>query len=145
MLGTLDPEQIDEILRTEVLGRIGCQVDGRVYVVPVTYAYDGECVYAHSGEGTKIRAMRANPEVCFEVEQVDDLARWRSVIAWGVYEELHGDDARRGMQVLLDRFRPLMVSETAQPTHGMGAAGPIVAIAYRIRLREKTGRFERRG
>ena len=32
--------------------------------------------------------MRANPFVCFEVEDIDDLANWHSVIAWGVFEEL---------------------------------------------------------
>ena len=48
MLGELDAEQIEELLRAEVLGRIGCHADGRTYVVPVTFAYDGECVYGHS-------------------------------------------------------------------------------------------------
>ncbi len=124
MLGTLNATEIEELLHREVIGRLGCLSDGRVYVVPITYAYDGECVYAHSGDGMKLRAMRANPEVCFEVEQVDDLARWRSVIAWGTYEELRGDEATRGMHVLIERLRPLMTS--------------------RIRLRERTGRFERR-
>lgn len=142
MLGILDSHEIEEVLAGEAIGRIGCLADGHVYVVPITYAYDGECIYAHSGEGTKLRGMREHPEVCFEVEHVDDLARWRSVIAWGRFEELRGEDAARGMQVLQERLRPRMVSETARPTHGAQASHQ-GAVIYRIRLRERSGRFER--
>lgn len=144
MLGALNPQQIEELLHTEVIGRIGCHAAGRTYVVPITYAYDGEAVYAHSAEGLKLAMMRQNPAVCFEVEHMDDLACWRSVIASGRFEELSGADAARGMQLLIDRLRPRMVSETARPSHGHRAdtAGRH-AVIYRITLTEKTGRFER--
>lgn len=149
MLGELTPEQIETVLRAEVIGRIGCVSDGRVYVVPVTYAYDGRWVYAHSGDGMKVRAMRAHPEVCFEVEQVDTLSNWRSVVAWGAFEELHGDEAAAAMRTLMERFLPLMTSESAQPSHGLAAAHRAdtaghKAVLFRIDLREKTGRFEKR-
>ena len=149
MLGVLTPEEIEAVLRSDVIGRIGCRGDDRVYVVPITYAYDGEAVYAHSAEGLKLAMMRRDPDVCFEVEHMDDLANWRSVIAWGRFEELRGEDAARGMQRLIDRLRPLMVSATATPTHGLGEAHRADvharhATIYRIKLAEKTGRFERR-
>ncbi len=155
MLGTLDGEQIEQVLRTEIIGRIGCTTDGRVYVVPVTYAYDGECVYAHSAVGMKVKMMRANPAVCFEVDHTDNLANWRSVIAWGTFEELTGEDAKRGMATLMQRVMPLLTSETAQPSHGMPGAAPhpgahaadvghVSAVLFRIRLTERIGRFERR-
>lgn len=158
MLGTLNTDQIDHLLREAVIGRIGCQLDGRTYVVPITFAYDGECVYGHSAAGLKVQMMRENPEVCFEVEQVDDLANWRSVIAWGTYEELHESEAAHGMQTLMNRLLPLMTSATSQPSHGLGEAGAAASgasehrrdtsghepVIYRIRLRERTGRFEHR-
>jgi nitroimidazol reductase NimA-like FMN-containing flavoprotein (pyridoxamine 5'-phosphate oxidase superfamily) len=37
MLGQLNPDQIEALLKSEVLGRIGCSANGIVYVVPVTY------------------------------------------------------------------------------------------------------------
>lgn len=46
-------------------------------------------------EGQKLHMMRANPFVCFEVEDIDDLANWHSVIAWGVFEELACEDEAR--------------------------------------------------
>lgn len=155
MLGTLDVEQVEQVLRNEIIGRIGCYAEGRVYVVPVTYAYDGECLYAHSAVGMKVRMMRANPAVCFEVDHMDNLANWQSVIAWGTFEELTGDDAKLGLAKLIHRVMPLMTSETAQPSHGMpgspshpgGHAADVAhveAVLFRIRLHERTGRFERR-
>ena len=124
--------------------------DGRTYVVPVTYAYEAGCVYAHSTLGMKVRMMRQNPEVCFEVEQVDGLSTWQSVIAWGRFEELEGEEAGTAMQLLVARLMPRMRGVADMPTHGTGpdahaqdTAGQ-VPILFRIRLGERTGRFERR-
>ena len=149
MHGELTPEQIENVLRSELTGRLGCHAEGRTYVVPISYAYDGVHVYGHSSDGLKIRMMRANAAVCFEVEQIDDLANWRSVIAWGVYEELAGPDEHRARRRLKDRFGPYVTSETAQPSGPRTAEETFDpasrrAIFYRIRLTEKTGRYEKR-
>lgn len=152
MLGELGSDQIEQILGSEVVGRIGCHDAGRPYVVPVTYVYDGVAVYGHSTEGQKLHMMRTNPFVCFEVEQIDDLANWRSVIAWGVFEELAGKDEQRALQLLVNRLTPLLpIGATAHPEsarrvaegHAHEAVGQ-TPVLYRIMLREKTGRFEKR-
>jgi nitroimidazol reductase NimA-like FMN-containing flavoprotein (pyridoxamine 5'-phosphate oxidase superfamily) len=147
MLGTLSSTEIEAILKRAVIGRIGYRDGERVWVVPITYAYDGTSVIAHSREGHKTRAMRASPSVCFEVEEIDDLAAWRSVVAQGRFEVLSGDEAIAAMAAFVARMRPLMTSETARPTHGSGGsadAGSEPPVLYRIVLTEKTGRFERR-
>jgi nitroimidazol reductase NimA-like FMN-containing flavoprotein (pyridoxamine 5'-phosphate oxidase superfamily) len=151
MLGELDGDQIEQILRGEVIGRIGCHDAGRAYVVPITYVYDGVAVYGHSTEGQKLHMMCANPFVCFEVEQIDDLANWHSVIAWGVFEELAGKDEQRSLQLLVHRLMPLLPSATAHPGagaqdaegHSHDRAGRTLVL-YRIVLNEKSGRFENR-
>jgi nitroimidazol reductase NimA-like FMN-containing flavoprotein (pyridoxamine 5'-phosphate oxidase superfamily) len=150
MLGTLSALEIEDLLQSEVVARIGCHANGRTYVVPVTYAYDGEWLIAHSTEGLKLQMMRVNPFVCVEVDHMDNLANWRSVIAQGRFEELAGEEATQALIALRERFRPLLVSETSQPTHGLQTGESEVHIGnggahlYRIRLYEKTGRFERR-
>lgn len=55
-------------------------------MVPITYAYDGESLLGHSADGLKLRMMRRNPVVCVEIDHMDDLANWRSVIAQGRFE-----------------------------------------------------------
>ena len=140
MLGELDAGQIEDLLRTEVIARIGCISAGRVYVVPVTYVYDGTYVYGHAMDGAKLRAMRANPEVCVEVEQVDDLSNWRSVIAWGTFEECRGSDWDAGFAMLAARIMPLLTLPADQPPPDLSELRR--GSVYRIELQHRTGRFE---
>src|SRR5690349_1576236 len=122
MLGQLNKSQIDDVLHREMVGRIGCYTDHKMYVVPVTYVYDGEFIYAHSREGKKIEMMRKNPNVCFEVDSMENMANWRGVILWGTYEELKDKHTKElGLKKLRDRFAPLVTSETANHPHQMRA------------------------
>ncbi len=152
MLGTLSPAEIEDLLRSEVVARLGCHAQGRTYVVPVTYAYDGEGLLIQSADGLKIRMMHENPWVCVEVDHIENLANWRSVIAWGRFQELRGDDTTAALARLRVRLQPLIVSETtptATETLAEGEtrvrSGNGHASIYRIHLIEKTGRFERGG
>lgn len=150
MLGTLSKTQIDHVLDSQVIGRIGCYADGKVLVVPVTYAYDGECIYAHSKEGMKIKMMRKNPKVCFEVDVMDNMANWRSVILWGEYEEMKGKVLQgNGMKIITERLMPLIASETLRSDEHHSMRPQMVekeqkAIVYRIKITESTGRYEKK-
>ena len=62
------------------MGRIGCYADNEIYVVPITYAYQDGFIYAHSKEGKKVQMMRQNPKVCFQVDAMENMTNWRSVI-----------------------------------------------------------------
>jgi len=146
MLGTLTDKEVEDLLSREHLARIGCHAEGRIYVVPTAYVYDGEFVYAHSGDGLKIRTMRANPVVCFEVEDIANLGHWSSVIAWGSYEELGGANEARAAALLESRLSPLHPGGAANllrpRIHGIAQESARTTL-FRIRLTEKTGRFER--
>lgn len=146
--GSLSDEQIDQVLRSEVVGRIGCHADGKTYVVPMVYAYDGSAIYGHSNQGLKLHMLRANPAVCFEVDHVERLSNWQSVIVWGQFEELHGQDADRAEQVLVERLKPILagqIEQLSQPPAPAGSptAGRFVrrAVVFRIGVTERTGRY----
>lgn len=148
MLGKLSDKQIDELLHNQSVGRLGCYNNGKIYVVPVTYAFDGENIICHTREGMKLEMMRQNPEVCFEVDVIENLANWQSVIAWGTFKELSGDEAELALQKLLQKIQTLLTSETALP-HDPGnseerrATRGLTAIIYQVFIKEKTGRFEK--
>jgi uncharacterized protein len=147
MLGELTRAEVEALLRSEVVARIGCHSDGRTYVVPITYVYEDGAIIGHSRDGMKIELMRRNPSVCVEVDRIEDLGNWRSVIAWGRYEELSGAAAVAALEKLVARLEPLATGESSAPPHeggsphGEAATGLVV---YRIEIHEKTGRFERR-
>lgn len=148
MLGELRDTQIDTLLISQTVGRLGCHANDLTYVVPATYAYDGEYIYGYTQEGKKIKMMRDNPNVCFEVDDIDNRTNWRSAIVWGKYEELEGKTAERALLFLEDRLMPLQTSETALPMYGLdqvhSSMNPnIVPVVYRIKVERKTGKFEK--
>jgi nitroimidazol reductase NimA-like FMN-containing flavoprotein (pyridoxamine 5'-phosphate oxidase superfamily) len=151
MLGQLSDEQIINVLRSQVIGRIGCFADQEIYVVPVTYAYHEGYIYAHSREGLKVKMMRKNPQICFQVDAMENMVNWRSVIVWGHYEELKSESEQQaGMKILVDRLMPLMTSETVRPSHGLSHPPETVekgmkAVVYRIKISKSTGRYEKTG
>jgi hypothetical protein len=88
--------------------------------------------------------MRKNPLVCFETDSIQDVFNWRSVIAWGTFEELSGAAAGEAMRTLLLRFLPTKAQSTVRSlTEDRPGIADDRAVVYRIRLIEKTGRFER--
>jgi nitroimidazol reductase NimA-like FMN-containing flavoprotein (pyridoxamine 5'-phosphate oxidase superfamily) len=144
MLGELTHEEIDGVLRSEAIGRIGCYAFGRPYVVPITYAFDGVAVYGHSREGLKLRMMRSHPTVCFEVDRFESVSNWRSVIALGTFSELESSEAEIAMELLRRRLAPLVPSATSVPDGRLHTSGLPWSV-FRILLGERTGRFERPG
>jgi nitroimidazol reductase NimA-like FMN-containing flavoprotein (pyridoxamine 5'-phosphate oxidase superfamily) len=147
MFEKMKAAEIEQLLQQQLVGRIGCYADGIIYVVPVSYAYDGNYIYCHTFEGMKINMMRKNPEVCFEVDNTKNLANWQSVIAWGSFEELpDGNNRNEAIRILRERKLPILSSQTMQ----LGSQWPFVSevdkidgIIFRIHLREKTGRCEK--
>lgn len=148
MLGILTPEQCEYVLKSELIGRIGCYAAGKVYVVPITYVLHENFLYAHSKEGLKIRMMRKNPKVCFEVESRESIRNWRSVIVWGKYEEMKTmQEQKKAMKILNDRLFPLTLSESLKPAEPIEPPHEIEKehkpVVYRISIDEITGRYEK--
>lgn len=102
----LSHAEIDEFLRGQRIARLGCSADGVAYVVPLIYAYEQRTVVAVTTEGRKTAMLRDNPRVCVEVDEYDADGRgsWRSVIAYGTYEELAGDTVEPALALLRERF-----------------------------------------
>ncbi|MGO4535894.1 pyridoxamine 5'-phosphate oxidase family protein [Leifsonia sp. 2MCAF36] len=154
-------DERETLLASQRVGRLGL-IDGRLpYVVPISYAYRDGAVYCHSAQGQKVRALRSQSEVCFEVDELLSLEKWRSVIAYGRFEQLVGADAQEGVRILLDRFRPL-VSVTATdvpPEAGLGVSRALdvprlqsgkaemghptgAVVVFRVKLHTVSGRSE---
>jgi uncharacterized protein len=127
----LPEDQIEELLRSAIVGRIACcDHGGRPYLVPLAFGYDGNALYAHSGPGRKIQIMRQNPLVSVEVDEATAADRWRSVVAEGRYEEI---SQPAEWQRALRMIYPEPASLPALPGE---------TVLFRIVLTQKSGRFE---
>jgi uncharacterized protein len=135
VIRNLSPKEIEELLHTSIVGRIACcdhgaLGDGRPYLVPLAYGYDGDAIYAHSGPGRKLDLMRAEPRVTFEVDLAEASDRWRSVIAEGEFEEID-DPMERTLALRVIYPPPLEIPNLGSQT-----------VVFCIRLTNRSGRIE---
>ena len=147
MFGILKDAEINEVLKRQLTGRIACTRENLPYITPISYAFDGDYIYCHSEEGKKIDIMRHNPKICFQADEMKDMANWKSVIIEGEYEEiLDSPERTRAMQILLNRYLPMISSVTTHlgdhwpfhPEHEKDIKG----IIFRIRILNRSGRYE---
>lgn len=96
-----DKTIIEEILSQSKICRIAMVDEGQPYLLPFNYGYRNNCIYIHSaGSGKKLDVLRANPQVCFELELRADLLKsekacnwstiYRSVVGYGKIEIVTG-------------------------------------------------------
>ena len=149
MIGKLNKAQMEDVLEKNRLARLACHDGKKSYIVPISYVYDRGSLVCHAVSGQKIRMMRSQPSVCVLVDEIRSFDRWRSVVAWGNYEEITDEWERlAAMKLFVDRMMRLKISETAIPPEISGqrlhprSPGHIRPIIYRIRINEKTGRYE---
>jgi uncharacterized protein len=126
------------ILREGTLGRLGCIASGWPYVVPVNYFFDGKDIYIHTLPGKKLDALRANPRVCLQVDEIKDSYNWRSVIAYGRFEEVSDEETRENALTRLHSRLPHMTPVESRLVKGLNGT-----IVFRIEVEEVTGAGEK--
>lgn len=148
MVRELTQSEISSFIDSQRFARLGCHVDGETYVVPITYARQGDRIVGQTKSGKKVDMMHKNPLVCIQLDEVKSFCEWKSVICWGRFEELKGQEANDAMGALIDHMesafddigptnRSLRDVTPAEPN-----ASPQVAIVYAIHLEKLTGRAE---
>jgi len=127
----MSPAEMHALLQRESFGHLGCARDGRPYVVPMHYAYDGKDLYFFTTEGMKTRFIQANPQVCLQVEEVTDAMNWRSVMVIGRANELtRADEMQHAMKLITERNPSLSPAISATEVDALGRAVDIAL--YRI-------------
>ena len=134
----LERDRIDEILQRNQVGRIAFAFRDRVDVQPIHYVYDDEWIYGRTSAGSKLRTLLHNCWVAFEVDEVEGVFRWRSVVVHGACyvldpqgSPLEREAFDRGVE-LLDRVVPGTLTER----------DPVAfrTVVFRIHVDEATGR-----
>jgi nitroimidazol reductase NimA-like FMN-containing flavoprotein (pyridoxamine 5'-phosphate oxidase superfamily) len=127
----MSPAEMHALLQRESFGHLGCARDGRPYVVPMHYAYDGKDLYFFTTQGMKTQFIEANPQVCLQIEEVTDSTHWRSVMVIGRANELTtSDEMQRAMKLITERNPSLTPAISATQLDSLGRAVDIAL--YRI-------------
>jgi uncharacterized protein len=127
----MSPTEMHTLLQRESFGHLGCARDGRPYVVPMHYAYDGKDLYFFTTEGMKTQYIQANPQVCLQIEEVTDSMNWRSVMVLGRANELtNRDEMQHAMKLITERNPSLTPAISATELDSIGRAVDVAI--YRI-------------
>lgn len=148
MFGILKSNEIESLITGNILGRIGFNDGSQTYIFPITYAYRDKVIYCHTQEGMKLNIMRKHPEVCFQVDEITNMANWSSVLCWGKFTEITGQAERaEAIRLLADRDLPLLSSETTHlfPNWPFepNDLNELEGIIFKIEVEKSTGRYEK--
>ncbi len=142
----LTQDECRTVLSGTNLARLACAHANQPYIVPILCYYDreGDCLYSVAAEGQKVDWMRANPKVCVEFSEVSDQFHWRTILAFGRYEELTDAPSdghlRRRAHELVEQRPEWWFPAMQKPGPGV----PARTVVYRIRIDELTGRWAAR-
>ncbi len=117
------PAEMQALLQRGSFGHLGCAREGRPYVLPMNYAYDGKDLYFFTTEGMKTQYIGANPQVCLQVEEVTDSTHWRSVMVNGRAQQITGnEEMQQAMKLITERNPSLTPAISATQVDTWGRA-----------------------
>jgi len=91
--------------------------------------------------GSKIEGRSTHPDVCIEIDRINDSANWWSIVVRGTFEQLSGKAAAEAVERISVRLRTVADvdgASDASRTYVAREGGP--GIAYRILVTERHGR-----
>ena len=136
--GAYDREVVNAILDAGVVAHVGFVHDGQPYVIPMSYARDGDRLLLHGAGGSRLmRALAAGAPACVTVTLLDGivLARsvfhhsmnYRSVVALGLAKKLEGAEKAAALEALVEGLVPGRSREARGPDRAELAATMILA------------------
>ena len=80
---TLDLAESEAVLGRHHVGRLAYTFHDRVDIEPIHYVFDGGRIFGRMQFGKKMEVLSHAPWVAFEVDEVEGLFDWRSVVVHG--------------------------------------------------------------
>ena len=134
----LKRDEIEAVLSRNNVGRLAYLLDGKVDIEPIHYVFADRTIYGRTAPGTKLSALAHDYWVAVEVDEVDALFDWRSVVVHGGFHRIPPDQP--GTQEVLwqravDVLRGLIPEALTvdDPT-------PHRTVIFRIPIQKATGR-----
>lgn len=149
MYGTLTKDEIENILQSQIVGRLGCSDKNIPYVVPISYVYDGVNIFCQSQDGKKIHILRNNPNICLQVDIVNNANNWKSVVINGKFQELTELESKIARELLYSHVFTLMTDsaihrfEHQTNSNVIEDVNKVKNILFKIDIDEISGRFEK--
>jgi nitroimidazol reductase NimA-like FMN-containing flavoprotein (pyridoxamine 5'-phosphate oxidase superfamily) len=138
LIRELNRAESEAVLARNHVGRIAYSFRDRVDIEPIHYVYHDGWIYGRTQPGTKLTVVQHNYWVAFEVDEVEDIFGWRSVVVRGGFYILadEGTPQSRALreQAIVQVRRLVPAAFTPQDPV------PFRDILFRIAVQELEGR-----
>lgn len=134
----LSTRESTALLRRNNVGRMAFSYRNRVDVIPLHYVYSGGWLYGRTSVGPKLLALRHSQWVAFEVDEIDGVFDWRSVVVHGRLYLLDPD--RPGGDPAARRRAVRLLRHIAPETMAADDPVPFRAVFFRVHADELSGR-----
>ena len=151
--------EVDRLLRTAPVGRLGLCRDDQPYIVPLNFAYEEGCIYFHCAEiGMKIDFLHDNSSVCFEADEYittvkasmpcDHDTAYRSVILFGkatIVSDLKEKTA--ALRLIIEKYAGREHAEklTPEAVDSYRSSDNSGTLVVKIMIEQKTGKSNKTG
>lgn len=143
----MNNEECLQILSNNYVGHLGYIFEKKPYVVPITYFYNQEnnSIICYSGKGQKLKALRKKKFVSLEIDEIESINQWRSVLVHGEFEELHQTDAKYLLHAFALGVEKLIAKKEKRELHAISEFSSKIIqeeipIVFRIKDLEWTGK-----
>ncbi len=87
----LNEKEIEALLKRNNVGRIAFSFHDQVDIRPIHFVFDDGWLFGRTSVGNKLKTLRHNQWVAFEVDEVDGPFDWRSVVVRGAFYRFDPD------------------------------------------------------
>ncbi len=79
----LERAECEALLASQHVGRLAFTFRDRVDIEPIHFVYADGHIYGRTQYGTKVNVLAHHPWVAFEVDEINAMFEWRSVVVHG--------------------------------------------------------------
>ena len=134
----LSREDAAALLERNHVGRLAFTFHDRVDIEPISYVVADGYVYGRTAPGTKLTTLEHHPWVAFEVDEVQGLFDWQSVVIRGTLYVIDPNAGERDREAHARAVEILRTLDPAVLTHEDSA--PERHTVFQIFADEVTGR-----
>lgn len=130
------------LLRRNAVGRVAFCFHDRVNIEPIHYVYADGWLFARTSRGEKMQTIEHMPWVAFEVDEIEDIFTWKSVVVQGTIYRMEQDGGPIETSL---RERGIKLLQRIVPETGTGK-DPVAfrTLVFGIHVNSLTGRACRR-
>ena len=137
----LGQAECEAMLARHHVGRLAYTFQDRVDVEPIGYVYAGDALVFRTAPGSKLEKMAHHPWVALEVDEVESLLDWRSVVVHGTVYTLQ--ETGTEPQVRMYRAAVKSLRRLIPHTLAKGDPVPFRSVVMKLHIDRISGRLAR--